>query len=62
VAAKMKWANLDMENDEICLKMQQKSDAIKKMSTQVTQMELELVKTKQQLGEALNQIQELSIE
>ena len=22
VDAKMKWANLDMENDEICLKMQ----------------------------------------
>lgn len=58
----MKWANLDMENDEICLKMQQKNDQMKKLSTQVTQMELDLVKTKQELGDALNQIHELATE
>ena len=35
---------------------------MKKLSTQVTQMELDLVKTKQELGDALNQIHELATE
>ena len=33
VAAKMKWANLDMENDELANKLQQKNEQIKKFST-----------------------------
>jgi len=42
----MKWANLDMENDEICLKMQQKNDQLKKFSAQMTKLELEVVQSK----------------
>ena len=33
VEAKMKWANLDMENDELCMKIQHKNEQLKKIST-----------------------------
>jgi len=33
VSTKMKWANLDMENDELAMKLSQKNELIKKYST-----------------------------
>jgi hypothetical protein len=50
----MSWANLDMENDELSMKLNQKNQAIKMFSSQVTKLEIELVTSKQQLGDALN--------
>ena len=43
-----------MENDELALKLQQKNELLKRFSTQVTKLEIELVKSKQDLGDALN--------
>ena len=42
----MKWANLDMENDEIMQKLHQKNTQLKMFSSQVTQLELDLVKAR----------------
>lgn len=57
----MSWANLDMENDELQMKLNQKNQAIKMFSSQVTKLEIELVRAKQQLGDALNQVHELEM-
>lgn len=54
----MNWASLDMENDELAFKLKQKIDQIKIFSSQLTHLEIELVKTKQELGEALNAVNE----
>ena len=59
VDAKMRWADLDMENDELVQKMQQKNQTLKFFSSQVTKIECELVQSKQQLGDAMNHIYEL---
>ena len=59
VDAKMRWADLDMENDELVQKMQQKNHTLKFFSSQVTKIECELVQSKQQLGDAMNHIYEL---
>ena len=58
----MKWANLDMENDELTLKLNQKNEQLKKFSTQVTKLELDVVQSKQELGEQLNQVHELTMQ
>lgn len=46
VDTKVKAANLDMENYELAMKLQQKSDQLKIFSEQVTKLEIELVKSK----------------
>eukprot|EP00350_Pseudokeronopsis_sp_OXSARD2_P011852 CAMPEP_0170552146 /NCGR_PEP_ID=MMETSP0211-20121228/10087_1 /TAXON_ID=311385 /ORGANISM="Pseudokeronopsis sp., Strain OXSARD2" /LENGTH=75 /DNA_ID=CAMNT_0010859711 /DNA_START=2509 /DNA_END=2736 /DNA_ORIENTATION=+ len=56
VDAKMNWADLDMENEDMAFQMKQKTDQLKIFSSQVTKLEIELVKTKQDLGEALNAV------
>ena len=53
---KIKSANLDLENDQLACKVQQKSEQIKVFSERVTALEVELLRTKQELGEALNQV------
>ena len=50
----MQWATLDMENDQLTVKLQQKNQALKRFSGQTTKLEVELVSAKQQLGDALN--------
>ena len=57
--AKMGWASLDMEADQLRLKLHNKNKALKMFSAQVTKLEIELVCAKQQLGDALNHIQEM---
>lgn len=59
VEAKMNWAALDLESEQLNLKLQQKNKALKMFSSQVTKLEIELVRAKQQLGDALNQIHEM---
>lgn len=54
----MNWAALDLEADELTMKLQQKNSALKMFSSQYTKLEIELVNAKQQLGDALNQIHE----
>lgn len=61
IEAKMQWANLDMENDELSQKLQQKNQMLKVFSSQVTKLECELVQAKQQMGDALNQLHELEM-
>ena len=58
VSAKFSWAELDMENDKLALQLKQKADQLKIFSSQVTKLEIELVNTKQDLGEALNAVNE----
>ena len=58
IEAKMHWAELDMENDQLAFNLKKKSDQLKIFSSQLTQLEIELVKTKQELGEALNTVNE----
>ena len=50
----MQWANLDMENEELSLKLQQKNTQLKQFSTQVTKLEIDLVAAKQEMGDAFN--------
>lgn len=58
VEAKMQWATLDMENDELAVRLKQKNEQLKIFSSQVTKLEIELVRAKQELGEALNECYE----
>lgn len=58
VEAKMNWAGLDMECEDLAHKLKNKCDQLKIFSSQVTKLEIELVKSKQDLGEALNAIYE----
>jgi chromosome segregation ATPase len=54
VQSKIKSANLDLENDQLAHKVQTKNEQIKMFSERITALEVELLKTKQELGEALN--------
>lgn len=56
VDAKLRAANLDLENDQLACKLQHKGDQIKVFSERVTALEIELLRSKQELGEALNEI------
>lgn len=56
----MKWADLDMENDELAIKLQQKNEQLKAFSQQITKLELDVVKAKQEAGDAMNQVHELA--
>ena len=58
----MKWANLDMENDELAQELHMKNNQLKIFSQQVTKLEIDLVTSKQELGDALNQVHELTQE
>lgn len=61
VEAKLKSANLDLENDQLACKIQHKNEQIKQLGERVTTLEVELLKTKQELGEALNAVCEYEI-
>ena len=54
VEAKMSWAKLDMENDELDLKLQQMKKQQNSLCSNITKLEIDLVKAKQDLGEANN--------
>eukprot|EP00347_Sterkiella_histriomuscorum_P004482 403360298 len=58
VKAKMQAAELDLENDDLSVKINKKNEMLKKLSAQVTMLETELVRSKQDLGEALNAVYE----
>ena len=60
IESKINLGQLDMENDEIMQKMHQKNHQLKAMSTKITSLELAVVKARQDLGEAMNQIHDLS--
>ena len=45
--AKLAWANLDMENDELVVQLKRKNDIIKKYASRVTTLEIEIVQAKQ---------------
>ena len=50
----MSWAKLDMENDELDLKLQQMKKQQNSLCSNITKLEIDLVKAKQDLGEANN--------
>ena len=58
VQVKIKSANLDLENDQLAHKLSNKNEQIKLFSERITALEVELLKTKQELGEALNAVYE----
>lgn len=43
---KIRSANLDLENDQLAHKLQQKNEQIKMFSERITALEVELLKTK----------------
>lgn len=54
VDAKMSWANLDMDVDQLTIKLNVKTQALKTAEQRISRLENDLVVTKQQLGDALN--------
>lgn len=54
IEVKMQWATMDHENEELSHKLNQKNQQLKIFSSQVTKLEIDLVKAKNDLGEALN--------
>jgi SMC interacting uncharacterized protein involved in chromosome segregation len=58
VQSKIKSANLDLENDQLAQKLQTKNEQIKMFGERITAYEVEILKTKQELGEALNAVYE----
>ena len=56
VDIKIKWADLDLENDVLTQKLQQRNEGLRKYSSQVTRLECELVQTKQTLGDVRNEL------
>lgn len=56
VDIKIKWADLDLENDMLNQKLQQRNEGLRKYSSQVTRLECELVQTKQTLGDVRNEL------
>ena len=53
----MQWATLELERDNLLIKHKEKSETLKSTQFMLSKLENELVKTKQELGEALNQVQ-----
>jgi len=47
VNAKLEWANLDMENDELILEIKKKSHKIELYGEKLARMELDLVQARQ---------------
>lgn len=58
VDAKIKSANLDLENDQLACKIQSKNELIKAQGDRIAALEVDLLKTKQELGETLNAVYE----
>ena len=58
VDSKIKSANLDLENDQLACKLQQKANQIKFFSERITALEVDLLRSRQDLGEALNSVYE----
>lgn len=54
----MSWAEIDSENEDLAFKLNKKMEQVKKFSSQITKLEIELVKSKQDLGEAMNTVNE----
>ena len=58
VHAKMQWATLELDRDNLILKLTYQGDKIADLTQEKDQLEQLLVKNKQELGEALNQAYE----
>ena len=56
VDIKIKWADLDLENDVLNQKLQQRNEGLRKYSSQVTRLECEIVQKKQTLGDVRNEL------
>ncbi len=48
------FANLDLENDQMAIKIQAKNQQIEIYGERIANLEVELLKTKKELGDALN--------
>lgn len=51
IEAKLQWANLDMENDELSVQVKHKNDKIKVYQTKITSLEIELARARDQIGD-----------
>jgi len=52
--AKRQWATIDLEKEGLQKNLNKKTEEAKQLTTTVSQLELEVVRAKQDLGEALN--------
>ncbi|CAI2381205.1 unnamed protein product [Moneuplotes crassus] len=59
IEIKIKHAESDQERSAIQLKLKERNEILKKLSSEITKYEFEMVKAKQSLGEVLNQNIEL---
>ena len=62
IESKMAWANIELERDNLTMKMKERQEQLNKYAQQVTKLELEMVRAKQALGEALNSANEVEME
>lgn len=58
IVAKMQWANLELERDNLKCTLKQKMDQIGQQQSDMGNLQNDLVRTKQSMGEALNQAYE----
>jgi len=49
IEAKLAWANLDMENDELTIQAKQRVDMIKMYQMRITSMEIDLARARDQI-------------
>lgn len=49
IEAKLQWANLDMENDELSVQVRHKNDKIKVYQMRITSLEIELARARDQI-------------
>ena len=54
IKAKVEWAKSDEEKEKALYKLQEHDEIVRGFTSKVSKLEAEVVKTKQQLGEALN--------
>ena len=46
IEAKLQWANLDMENDELSVQVRHKNDKLKVYQMRITSLEIELARAR----------------
>ncbi|CDW72003.1 UNKNOWN [Stylonychia lemnae] len=54
INAKMQWATLDLQRDNLTIKLKQSNERYENLQVQMNGLQDELVRTKQELGEAMN--------
>lgn len=56
IDAKLQWANLDLENDELCVSLRKKNEQIKMFQNKITKLEIQLVKARDEIVKSGSQL------